>query len=220
MPVLANTKHERFAQEFVTNGYNGTRAAFAAGYTKKNSAVTASRLRRNPKVSNRIDELNGNITDKARTDATMSLEDIIFELDAIARSRLKDYIDLRTGDLKSDLADLPDDVQAAIASFERKWDPDANGGKGGWAYKIKIWDKLKALEMHARHKGMFEDKIKIIHNILDTVPQEEVDARMAEAEVALLEDLGADLILFKNEDGEYVMEVHKQNIGAPCCLWC
>ena len=110
---------------------------------------------------------------------------------------MKDYIDLDTGELRGKLNALPDDVQAAISSFERKWDADANAGEGGWAYKVKLYDKLKALDMHARHRGMFIEQVRVIHNVLDTVSQEDVDTRMAEAEGELAQELGGalDLVL-------------------------
>ena len=200
MPVLKNPQHERFAREYVKD-FNGTQSALKAGYAKSSAHVQASRLIRIDNVKQRIEELN-----EPKGDVPgMSPEEILLELDAIGRSRVKDYIDLDTGELRGQLNELPDDVQAAIGtSFERKWDADANGGEGGWAYKVKLYDKLKALDMHARHRGMFVEQIKIVHNILDTVTQEEVDERMGVAEVELLEELGLELV--QDESGEYVPE--------------
>ena len=182
MPTLDKKQHERFCLEYVKT-FNGTQSAIKAGYAKRSAHMQSSRLLNNETVKQRIDELN----EKKADIPGMSPEEILGELDAIGRSRVKDYIDLNTGELRGKLNDLPDDVQAAIASFERKWDGDANGGEGGWAYKVKLYDKLKALDMHARHRGMFIEQVKVIHNILDTVPQEDVDERMGEAEVELLE---------------------------------
>ena len=201
MPVLKNPQHERFAREYAKD-FNGTQSALTAGYAKSSAHVQASRLIRVDNVKQRIEELcepKGDVPG-------MSPEEILLELDAIGRSRVKDYIDLDTGELRGQLNELPDDVQAAIGTFERKWDADANGGKGGWAYKVKLYDKLKALDMHARHRGMFIEQVKVIHNILDTVTQEEVDERMGTAEAELLEELGEELTLVQGEGGEYVPE--------------
>jgi phage terminase small subunit len=53
--------HDKFAQNYVENGGNGTKAAinagFAAGEDGATAAVTASRLLRNAKVQERIKEL-------------------------------------------------------------------------------------------------------------------------------------------------------------------
>jgi phage terminase small subunit len=58
---LLKPSHEAFAQNYVSNGGNGTKAAenagFAAGVNGASAAVAASRLLRNVKVRERIKEL-------------------------------------------------------------------------------------------------------------------------------------------------------------------
>lgn len=51
-----NVKQQKFADEYVINGGNGTKAANAAGYSEKTADATASRLLRNVKVSEYIKE--------------------------------------------------------------------------------------------------------------------------------------------------------------------
>lgn len=46
----SNERHEKFVEEYVTNGWNGAQAARAAGYSPKTAEATVSRLLRNVKV--------------------------------------------------------------------------------------------------------------------------------------------------------------------------
>ncbi|WP_238368273.1 terminase small subunit [Mesobacterium pallidum] len=56
MPALTNVRHEKFARAYVVDG-NGRKAATSAGYAPKTAEVTASKLLRIAKVSERIVEL-------------------------------------------------------------------------------------------------------------------------------------------------------------------
>ena len=56
MAVLANTRHEQFAQALVS-GLNATSAYISAGYKKAGAAQNAARLIKNDKVCARIREL-------------------------------------------------------------------------------------------------------------------------------------------------------------------
>ena len=194
MPALDNRQHERFCREYVKD-FNASQATIKAGFSKNGAGVQGHRLLKITKIQTRLDEL----TEIKADIALLSVKDLLQELDFIIQSRVKHYIDLDTGELKGDLADLPDDVQAAIQGFERRWNANAgHKGEGGWEYKIKIYDKLKAVERYARHLGMFDDKIKVIHNILDTVPQVEVDKRMVEVAEELEEMLRGELALVRD----------------------
>src|SRR5450631_1772845 len=56
MPILAQPKHEQFAQS-VAKGISATAAYSSAGYSKAGAAASASRLMTNANVSARIKEL-------------------------------------------------------------------------------------------------------------------------------------------------------------------
>ena len=128
--------------------------------------------------------------EKAEVLATMSLSDVIHELECLAKADVARFVDLETGNLNGDLADLPRDVRVAINTFERKADAKA---PGGYVYKVKFHDKHAALVSLGRHLGAFEDKVRIVTNIVDTEPQAIVDARMTEAEAELKDTLKAEM---------------------------
>jgi len=56
MPVLANSKHEHFAQS-VAKGLSGTDAYVSAGYSKAGAHSNAARLMAFDTISSRINEL-------------------------------------------------------------------------------------------------------------------------------------------------------------------
>lgn len=56
MPVLANSRHELFANG-VAEGKTQTQAYIDAGYSDKGAEVSASKLLRNPKVEQRLHEI-------------------------------------------------------------------------------------------------------------------------------------------------------------------
>lgn len=62
MPILKNSRHERFAQA-VAGGQSGTASYIAAGYADQGAGQSASALLQNPNVAERIAEL------KARAEA-------------------------------------------------------------------------------------------------------------------------------------------------------
>jgi hypothetical protein len=60
MPQLLNARHEQFAQALARGG-TGTQAYLSAGYCPKGARQNASRLRKQPDVCVRVEELTANI---------------------------------------------------------------------------------------------------------------------------------------------------------------
>lgn len=99
---------------------------------------------------------------------TISPEQVLQELAAIAFARVPDYMD-GDGNLKPGLKPLQG---AAIASIE----------KGNAGVKVKFYDKMKALELLGKYFGLFEGKEsqenKEDNNLLEAILQatrQEVD---------------------------------------------
>ena len=88
MPVLANARHERFAQ-FVASGMPGYKAYMEAGYNAKNEEVArkaAFRVLANADVSTRISELQ----ERAARTAGITVESLINEADMILQLALSE----------------------------------------------------------------------------------------------------------------------------------
>ena len=70
-------KEQAFAEHLVTNGGNGTKAAIAAGYSAKGAHVTASRLKRNPKVLKYLREMSQEMIDGAAPEAISTIRKLL-----------------------------------------------------------------------------------------------------------------------------------------------
>ena len=70
-------KEQAFAEHLVANGGNGTKAAIAAGYSAKGAHVTASRLKRNPKVLKFLREMSQEMIDGAAPEAISTIRKLL-----------------------------------------------------------------------------------------------------------------------------------------------
>ncbi len=62
------------------------------------------------------------------------------------------------------LDQLDDDMAAAIAGLDLAEIRDEDGAPIGMLKKIKIADKLTALDKLARHLGLLQDKVKLVND--------------------------------------------------------
>ena len=79
MPILANSRHERFAQ-LVASGKSELSSFVEAGYSAKSARQNAHRLSENEGVKARIAELRGRNAEKCemeRAEAVQYLVDIL-----------------------------------------------------------------------------------------------------------------------------------------------
>ena len=156
-----------FCQKYVELGMNGTQAYLSVykNCKKEETAMTnASRLLRNAKVKEYIEELQSKVEEKA----IVSIEDIVKELTAIAfadRTKIskmeKRTLELESGkeidyeDVVFALTDtLDDNTKKVIAGYKK--------GKNG--ISVETYDKLKALELLGKYFGMFKDDSPIVNN--------------------------------------------------------
>jgi len=92
----------------------------------------------------------------ARKKKEVSAERVLEELVAIGFSKVTDFLYVENNTLMfRPTEELSAGEKAAIASIERT----ANG------FKVKFYDKLKALELLGKHMGMFDPKqCQPVHN--------------------------------------------------------
>jgi len=115
-----------------------------------------------------------------RTEITM--DRVLTELSAIAFLNITDIcnIDEDGSVTVKSLEDIPEEARAAtkeVTTFQL-----ATGG--GMAYKIQFWDKIKGLEMIAKHLGMFIERKEIgTPGEFDKLTDDELDNRIKQAEV-------------------------------------
>ena len=157
MPVLSNSKHERFAQE-VAQGASASLAFVRAGYAKNDG--NAGRLNRNELVRSRIEE----ILSEGAAKAGVTVERVLNEIALLGFANMADYMrSSPDGDPYLDFSALTRDQAAALVEVTVE---DFKDGRGSDArdvrrVKFKLADKLGALEKLGKHIGMFKDKVEL-----------------------------------------------------------
>lgn len=146
------TKNQQlFCQEYLKLGMNGTEAYLNVYKTckKEETAMSsASRLLRNVKVKEYIEELQSKVEEKA----VVTIGNIVDELAAIAFIDRTGISSIDNNDVKMTNTDkLTKNQKKVIASYKET--------KYGVA--VETYDKLKALELLGKYLGMFKETVKI-----------------------------------------------------------
>lgn len=142
----SDDRMEVFARQYIKLQFNGKHAAIAAGYSKKTAEATASRMLRNSKVKGLLAKFSA----PANKKMNISVERTLTELARCA------YLDPRMlfrndGSIKH-ISELDDDTAACIAGVEM-------GGRGGKRVeRVKMTDKLRALDMLGRYLKLFSEE--------------------------------------------------------------
>lgn len=172
MPMLANPRHERFAQE-LAKGTSVPQAYYLAGYI---GICNISRLKNHPPIAARVEEL---LTEGARrTEVTAAAT--ITELGRIAFADIRGLFN-KNGVLKP-VNQWPDDLARAVAALDIDELFDAGGGRRtqtGVTRKVRLANKLRALEMLGRSFGLFKDKVEVRTSV-EQMSDEELSALVAE----------------------------------------
>jgi len=134
----------RFCLEYLSNGFNATAAAKKAGYSEKTAHTQACNMLKEPKVVAFIeDELA-----EEKKKSMLKRARIINELEIIAYSDIKDFVEIIDGKLNfKNIEHLSRKKTAAVKGIS----------EGKVMTKIELHDKLKALELLGKHHGMFRE---------------------------------------------------------------
>jgi phage terminase small subunit len=149
----AKLRRKLFAEEFVGNGGNATRAAIAVGYAPHSAGVTGSRLLRDTDVQAAVYETEERALRKAR----LSTERVLQELERAIFADPRKLYDEK-GRLKP-IHSLDENTAAAIASLDVDDMVTRKGLLGraiGRTTKVRFIDKLVAIDRAMKHLGLFE----------------------------------------------------------------
>jgi len=147
------TERQRsFAREYLVD-LNGTQAVLRAGYhcSAETAAVTAYRLLRDPQIAALV--ANANAIRARKTELTA--ERVLAEIVRIAFSDLGEVFTAE-GALRP-IGEIPEDARRALASVEtveRQVEADDGPVVRSVVRKVKLHDKLRALELAAKHLGL------------------------------------------------------------------
>lgn len=144
-------KQQAFVAEYLVD-LNATQAAIRAGYSVKNADKIGSELLGKTRVKNAIDKA---MAERSRRTG-INQDRVLRELAKIAFVNASDVINMDEATIRDD-ANRED--TAAIASVKVKTIPGEDGDIV--EREVKIYDKLKALELLGKHLGMFTDKLNI-----------------------------------------------------------
>lgn len=137
-----------FVEALLSNGENVTHAALAAGFSPKSAASQGSRLLKNVKVQQELNNRRSEVLAKFKLTTERTLQEIA----RLAYSDPRSFYNL-DGSLKK-IHELDDDCAASIASIEMD-EIKAQGEVIGVTRKIKQWDKNSALEKAVKILGLY-----------------------------------------------------------------
>lgn len=133
----------------------GKQAAIRAGYSVRSAESTASKLVRHPKVAAAIEAGMARMEKRNENLAQRVLD----ELARIAFSDLRQHF---TPDGKLlPPHKLPDDAAAAVSSIESEERHDRETEAPYTVRKIRLWDKLAALDKLGRHLGLLTEQVQV-----------------------------------------------------------
>ncbi len=157
------SRQRRFIEEYLVD-LNATQAALRAGYSKKGASVQGCQLLANPKIAAALDKARAKLSD--RTEITQ--ERIVREYGRIAFAWITDYSSwTNEGVVIKNSDELSPELKSAVAEVIHTQSRDRSG------VRLKMHDKMGALDSLGKHLGMFTEKREIKFN-LDNLTDEQL----------------------------------------------
>jgi phage terminase small subunit len=150
-------KQRRFVDEYLID-LNATQAAIRAGYSVKTAGQIGEENIRKPEIQKMLQERMA--AREKRTE--ISQDRVLQEYARLAFFDPRKLFDA-DGNLKR-LTELDEDAAAIIAGMDVVEFGNEKVGIG-IIRKLKLADKLGALNSVARHLGMFEDRLKVLGGV-------------------------------------------------------
>lgn len=174
-------QQEQFCQEYLKD-LNGTQAAIRAGYSAKSSRAISSTLLTKHNIQARLKVLIGDRSQRCQ----ISADEVLLAIKKLAFFNLSDLFD-ENGDLKP-MSEIPEEARGAIngvevfveCSDEENEDGETVTKITGRTKKVKLSERIKALELLGRHLKLFTDKFEHDTNPLAAKTMAELLARRNE----------------------------------------
>lgn len=144
-------KQERFVEEYLID-LNATQAAIRAGYSPKTANEQGARLLAKVSIQAAVSKAQA---ERSRRTG-INQDRVLLELAKVAFLNPVDVIDMDGATIRGE---ANRDDTACIASVKVKTIPTDDGQIT--EREVKVYDKLKALELLGKHLGMFTDKVKV-----------------------------------------------------------
>lgn len=170
----ADARKIAFAEAYIANGRNGTKAAITAGLSPKTAEAQGSRLLKDVRVQALIAERSQKLAIKHE----LTTDSVIAELSKIVHADPRKLFAADGRMLHP--TEWPDEIAGAVASVEvtEVFDSDGDGGKKliGYTKKLKLWDKNAGIDKAMKHLGLFEADNKQKAGALSELPRDMVKA--------------------------------------------
>lgn len=180
---------QRFVAEYLKD-LNASQAAIRAGYSEKTAYVQGPRLIGEPSVKAAIDAA----IKRRNKRLELSQDKVVRELVKIGMADIKDYLSYRTALTQVDVNDDGEPVIGYAPIIELVPSEDVDGtviqevsiSQRG-VFSFKLADKMKALELLARHLGMLNDRVQLagsvdLNNPLEGLTTDELRQLIADDE--------------------------------------
>lgn len=161
--MLSNNQ-KLFCQEYLKLGMNGTQAylnVYKNCKKEETAMASASRLLRNDKVKEYIQELQKKVEEKT----TVTIEDIVNELTAIAfadRTKISKVVNENIEIDENIKVNMPNVIMTNTDNLDIKEKKVIAGYKKTRnGVSVETYDKVKALELLGKYLGMFTETVKI-----------------------------------------------------------
>ena len=152
MAKKLSDRKRKFAREYVVD-LNATQAAIRAGY----SARTANRLATRLLSDDGIRSLLAQHAKRALAKTELAAGEVVERLSWIGDSDPADFFE--TGGQLRSIHELPERARKAISSIEVvRRNLESGDGEMEYVYKIKWWDKNKALDLLAKYHKLVSDQ--------------------------------------------------------------
>ena len=160
-------RERRFVSAYLLTA-NGKEAAEQAGYSTNGAKVTACRLLKLPHIQAALQRRRGHVEANLDNPGDIEAARLLTELSVIAFSDVRDLFDER-GKLRP-IHELPEGPARALASIEVSRvehgdDPPET------IVKVKQWDKLRAIELIGKLRGLFPSEKHLHGHVHMTLEQ-------------------------------------------------
>jgi phage terminase small subunit len=143
-----NIQRATFAREYATNGGNGEKAAIAAGYSEKTARQKAVAILKDPAVVAEIRK----ITEAGAKRAEITVERIMEELAVGAFADITDFVEWDSKGVRLK-------ASSQLDTLKRRGIVEVSETMNG--VKIKLMNKLSALELAGKQIGMFKHQLEL-----------------------------------------------------------
>jgi phage terminase small subunit len=165
-------KQQRFVKEYLID-LNATQAAIRSGYSKRTANEQGARLLANASVKAAIDRGMKKIAERC----DITAEKVLREISLVAFANMKTFTKWGPSGVEiMDSGGLTKDQSAAIAEVSE------TVTKEGGSKRVKLHDKLKALELLGKHLILFTDKLEVKDMTPTEVEEEVIVTRRSEVE--------------------------------------